>query len=393
MGSKTVSRRAFFKATATSSAGLVVAPSIMNSSHARTQDNPKLPNIELEWRNKQEGMFYRQLGRTGMMVSEIGMGTFPFDSPEHLKLVEAGVERGLNYLDTAQAYSGGKVEKTLGEYLKFSKNREKVFLTTKLSNYYTIFNHYVKEIEKELTSRKLEDLKKAAETLIEERRVLTPGYYFNFFGGQQSQIEHSYYKHLLLKEYGYKSGLKSEMKNHAITIFEGSLKNLQTDYIDVLFCPHGVSMPEFLEDEVIREVFAELKQQGKIRASAVSFHNDVTGNLLKAVDVGHYDVAMFAYNIANHAGLEHAMSKAHDAGMGLLAMKVVKLFADKGTPNWMLEKLNATVPDQNYSVFTKSYLWALRNSNLSACVSQMETEKEIEENLLSVGKRLENQAM
>jgi hypothetical protein len=39
--------------------------------------NPQTPqqNIKPEWRNKQSGMIYRQLGRTGLMVSELVYGT------------------------------------------------------------------------------------------------------------------------------------------------------------------------------------------------------------------------------------------------------------------------------------------------------------------------------
>ena len=59
---------------------------------------------------------------------------------------------------------------------------------------------------------------------------------------------------------------------------EDSLRHLKTDYVDVLHCPHGIAMPDLMEDELLSEMFAEFKQKGLIRAAAVSFHNDVGGN-------------------------------------------------------------------------------------------------------------------
>jgi hypothetical protein len=60
-----------------------------------------------EWRNKHEGMAYRQLGRTGMMISEVVCGGDPIklDNYKHLELA---LEMGLNYLDMAPQYNGGK---------------------------------------------------------------------------------------------------------------------------------------------------------------------------------------------------------------------------------------------------------------------------------------------
>ena len=54
----------------------------------------------VEWRNRQTGMAYRQLGRTGLMISEVICGGDPIklDNYQHLSLA---LEMGLNYLDMA----------------------------------------------------------------------------------------------------------------------------------------------------------------------------------------------------------------------------------------------------------------------------------------------------
>ena len=62
-----------------------------------------------EWRNKQSGIAYRRLGRTGYMISEVVMGgnTIAPDNYEHVLLA---LDMGLNYLDTAPAYGNTRSE-------------------------------------------------------------------------------------------------------------------------------------------------------------------------------------------------------------------------------------------------------------------------------------------
>lgn len=70
-------------------------------------------------------MEYRQLGNSGVRVSVIGLGTNRFGSP---KLPQAGVnnvmdaalDRGINFIDTANTYQEGRSEETLGQALKGS---------------------------------------------------------------------------------------------------------------------------------------------------------------------------------------------------------------------------------------------------------------------------------
>lgn len=147
-------------------------------------------------------------------------------------------------------------------------------------------------------------------------------------------------------------------------------------------------MPEMMEDLLIKEIFDDFKQSGKIRFAAVSFHNDVTANLSKVIEAAYYDAAMFAYNIANHAGLETMVHRANKAGIGLIAMKVAKAIGMPGSPQWRLDKLNICIPDAGLSKHAKAYLWALQNNNLSCCVSQMETIDIIKDNASIVGKKV-----
>lgn len=383
------SRRKFFQKTAATSLGLIVSPALMNADEKTNA--PVAPNLAVtqEWRNKQPGMSYRQLGRSGMMVSEMIFGTTPWDNTSYIKAIEIGVEKGINYIDTAAVYSKGESEKVIGRYLSQPGNRQKVFVSTKLSHYDEYMNNIVKEIMKGLPQKKQEELRKKADDLIQERGILKPGYHFTYFPNQARKFNSTYLKYFVLKEYGYKREWKAKIKAHAHQLFEKSLKSLQTDHVDVLYCPHGLAMPEMLDDENIREVFDELKQKGAVRNAAVSFHNDVTANLAKTIDVGYYDVAMFAYNIANHAGLETLIHKANKTGMGIIAMKVARIIHADDIPQWRLDKLNDAIPDKNLTKYAKAYLWALQNPNITCCVAEMSTKEIIEDNVSIVGRKVD----
>ncbi|WP_066629505.1 aldo/keto reductase [Labilibacter marinus] len=379
------SRRAFFQKSAAATLGLSLAPSLLGCDNTKAATAPVVATPE--WRNKQSDMQYRMLGKSGLMVSEIVLGTFPFNDPKDIPIMEAAVERGINYLDTASAYSQGEVEKVVGQYISQPGVREKVFVSTKLSGYYGYIGKVANDIFKGLPQDKKNALQKKAQDMIAERCVKRPGYHMNFFNGQENQFDKTYLRYVIMQEYGYTKEHKTKMKEHARKLLNEGLQRLQTDYVDVLHCPHGVAMPEMLEDEVLREILAEFKEKGLVKNAAVSFHNDVTANLQKAVEVGYYDLAMFAYNIANHAALDSTVYKAKEAGLGLIAMKVGRLFVMQDQPTWRLDKLNTTIPDEDLSKFAKAYMWALQNPNLSCCVSQMETVDKIEDNLAVIGRK------
>lgn len=57
--------------------------------------------------------------------------------------------------------------------------------------------------------------------------------------------------------------------------------------------------------------------------SRYSVHNDVAGNLSKAIEVGYYDATMFAYNIVNHAALENP-----NLSCCVAQMETIDMFAD-----------------------------------------------------------------
>lgn len=72
---------------------------------------------------------YRTLGRTGFKVSDIAFGGGPLNNANVLM---AALDRGVNYIDTAEHYVNGNSERAVGQALK-GLDRSKIFLTTKLN--------------------------------------------------------------------------------------------------------------------------------------------------------------------------------------------------------------------------------------------------------------------
>lgn len=81
-------------------------------------------------------MEYRQLGRTDLKVSAIGLGAVTFsreiDETTAFPIMDHALDRGINLIDTAEAYNKGGSETAVGVWLKRSGKRDKVVLATKL---------------------------------------------------------------------------------------------------------------------------------------------------------------------------------------------------------------------------------------------------------------------
>ncbi len=81
-------------------------------------------------------MHYRRLGRSGLMISELVLGTMNFGGPtsksESFKIIDAAIEAGINLLDCANVYANGASERIIGEALKRDGKRKDILLTSKV---------------------------------------------------------------------------------------------------------------------------------------------------------------------------------------------------------------------------------------------------------------------
>lgn len=94
----------------------------------------------MEIRNYKPTMRYRPFGsRTDVLVSMLGIGAMrlpltaegAIDETRAVELMEAGLERGINYIDTAYIYNDGASEQIVGNTLQRGW-RDKVYVATKM---------------------------------------------------------------------------------------------------------------------------------------------------------------------------------------------------------------------------------------------------------------------
>src|SRR5919112_3279480 len=81
-------------------------------------------------------MEYRALGRTGVQVSALCLGCMNFGwgavEDESRRIIDAALDAGINFLDTANVYARGTSEEITGRALAQDGKRDRVFLATKV---------------------------------------------------------------------------------------------------------------------------------------------------------------------------------------------------------------------------------------------------------------------
>jgi len=384
------SRRTFLHAgTTTLLMGAAAAMARPQGAEARTLAD----HDQAEWRNKQPEMAYRRLGRTRMMISEVVCGGDPI-TLENYKHLERALEMGLNYLDMAPAYNKGDTERAYGKLIGGSPSkREKVFLTTKVSDYNRVRTQLYNEILNGLPSSKQEEIREKARKIKLARRLEAPGYYLTYFPGQQGAFESAYLRAAMQPEFGARVEGSRQLRKTITESIEGSLQRVGTDHFDILMCPHGADIAEDLASPEINATFQDLKKQGKVRFLGVTSHNDPAGVLRAASDAGHYDVVMMAYNVVNGGYVDRAIGHASSKDVGIIAMKAAHAVAThhkplQPVPKWRIDKVERIVPG-DWKAPQKAYLWALQDPRIAAVISNLWDETYVKENLALAGKKVE----
>ena len=83
-------------------------------------------------------MQYRALGRTGWKVSEISFGAWAIggswgqvSDEESMAALHKAIDSGVNFIDTADVYGGGRSERLIARLKKERKNNEEIVVATK----------------------------------------------------------------------------------------------------------------------------------------------------------------------------------------------------------------------------------------------------------------------
>jgi predicted aldo/keto reductase-like oxidoreductase len=357
----------------TMSAGVVVSAAAM--PYAVSAQKPP----EAEWRNRQSGMTYRRLGRTGLMVSSIGMGGDDI-RPEGIDYVLWSMDMGLNYFDTAPQYGGGASERGYGAVIK-ARGRDKVIQNTKVNAHPNRMQRY-QEIFRALPEAEQETYRNKAAELVAAKDLENANYLGPYFTGQGSNMRSHMIANLLSEKYRDKFDPQKDLKQYIITSLEKSLVSLGTDHVDCLLM-RGIETPfEVKNTPEIFEAFELLKKQGKCRFLGFSAHSDPAGVLDAAIDSGVYSMGMVAYHFLNAKWVDPVLEKAKKADFGVMCMKASRVlqnpFNRRETQPDRVKALNALVPG-DMTIFQKGFHWALQNPNLSgvvAGISNMDMAKE-----------------
>jgi aryl-alcohol dehydrogenase-like predicted oxidoreductase len=201
-------------------------------------------------------MRYKILGRTGLRVSVIGLGTMvhaghfgPMRDEESLGAIDAALELGVNFIDTSDAYGAGYSETLLGRALK--GQRDRVLIATKGGNVMVGPNR--------------------------GKRIFAPDYI---------------------------DGVLHE-----------SLKRLQSDYID-LYQLHNPSV-EVIERGEVWDVLERRKKEGKIRHYGVSINTMEEG--VAAVKDGRSETIQVEYNLLAQEPAKAFFPIAQTTNIGIIA--------------------------------------------------------------------------
>jgi len=136
---------------------------------------------------------------------------------------------------------------------------------------------------------------------------------------------------------------------------EASLRRLKMDYVDILY-HHDVSPKESALYGPVMNAMDKAKRAGKTRCLGLTTHMNVAEVVQAAADSNFYEVVMAAYNFKqkDHLQIREAIAKAANAGLGVVAIKVIsgelvegeKPINPRASLKWVLQDSNvhATIP-------------------------------------------------
>ena len=162
-------------------------------------------------------------------------------------------------------------------------------------------------------------------------------------------------------------------KGGLLSDLDTSLRELGTDFLDIWYL-HGRDRTSDVSDEML-EAQQVAKQQGKIRFTGVSTHKpkDMIPFLVKK---GAVDVVLATYNFTMDKGMSEAMEQAGNAGMGVVAMKVMAGGFRAGNPR------RAFYPQLTKDgALLAALKWVLKNPKVNTTIPSMTDNDQLEENL------------
>ena len=152
-----------------------------------------------------------------------------------------------------------------------------------------------------------------------------------------------------------------------------SLKELNTDHVDVWLL-HGKDTPELISDELV-EAQRKAKQQGKVRFIGMSTHALPT--VVDRVIEAKLEVVQAQYNFTSAAEWGPALDKLRQAGIGVVAMKVM---AKVGRGRGRGAAQEPPPPARPANFAPAALKWAIKNPVIATTVPSMTDIDQLEQN-------------
>jgi len=160
---------------------------------------------------------------------------------------------------------------------------------------------------------------------------------------------------------------------------DGSLKRLQTDYVDLIMVGGAESVSQ-LTHPALHEAYEAAKKAGKVRFLGVAGHGKEMVKIMNhAVDSGKFDIIMPAYNFVQHAGLDEVIKKAKSKNIGVVAMKTMAGLKREGM------KMLDFVRKRGGSIGQTAIAWALSNPAVCCAVITMKNVEMVNDYLKASG--------
>ena len=221
-----------------------------------------------------------RLGRTGLQVSRLALGGYPFGGVNRARgwdpftaegratatrTIAAALDAGINYIDTAPSYGDGNSEAIIGQATR--GRRESFFLATKVG--------------------------------------------YDLLAPEDVRVS-----------------------------VEQSLRRLQTDHVDVIQFHGGAYTPQQVERILnggLCAALEDLRRQGKVRF--VGFTVEEPWTALPLIASGRFDMMQVRYNLIHQSAALHALPAARHADLGVAVMRpmtsgILQRLASSLAPKW-----------------------------------------------------------
>lgn len=234
-------------------------------------------------------MKHRTFGKLGWQVSEIGFGAWALGGQawggqrdeDSVAALQQALDLGCNFIDTAQGYGDGHSERVIGKFLKDRKG-ERVYVATKIP-------------------------------------PKSPG---QWPPTPYDRIEERYPENYLRER------------------IESSLRNLQTDCIDLLQLHTWTRA--WNRHPAALEVLRELRKEGKLRGIGISTPEQDQNSLVDLMRNGWLDGVQVIYNIFEQEPQAELLPAALECGVGV----VVRVAFDEGSLTGKFTEQTTFAPDE-----------------------------------------------